>query len=109
MGRPSCLAPPGRPICCHCGVLPARQSTPTCTFIVPLCWRCRADPAIRALHPSSSKHARRGIGSTGGCRILPPDEPTTAAPGTLAKIAVLAERASARRALWHPDDSPQEE
>jgi hypothetical protein len=95
-----------RPLCCHCGKLPARLSTPGCTFSVPLCWRCRADPAIRRLHPSPSKYARRGVSVGGG---LPPEAPTDAVPGTPAKVRVLAERAATQRALWHPQDGPRDE
>jgi hypothetical protein len=34
-----------------------------------------------------------------------PQQPTTAAPGSDAKVQVMIERASSREALFHPDDA----
>jgi hypothetical protein len=34
-----------------------------------------------------------------------PQQPTTAAPGSEAKVRVMIERASRREALFHPDDA----
>lgn len=36
------------------------------------------------------------------------EEPTTARPGSVAKVAVLAARALAGEMLWHPDDAMYE-
>jgi len=69
-----------------------------------LCWKCFYQPSIRAQYPSTSKFARRGEGI--GCIQAPlPAFPTTAMPGTPAKITVLAERARLKQSLWHPEDA----
>jgi hypothetical protein len=36
------------------------------------------------------------------------EEPTTARPGSVAKVEVLAARALAGEMLWHPDDAMYE-
>lgn len=69
-----------------------------------LCWRCSLSPEIRELCPSTSKFARRSEETqryTGE-----PTERTDAIPGSAAKVAVLAERASRGLGLWHPLDGP---
>jgi hypothetical protein len=58
---------------------------------------------VRALHPSTSRYARRGVGHDGGGVPL---TATDAAPGTEAKVRVLEERARLGVDLWHPDDRP---
>lgn len=69
-----------------------------------LCWPCYYTPGVRDLYPSTSKHARRGVGN--GFLADPPlPEPTEARPGTPEKLAVLASRALAGQRLWHPEDS----
>src|SRR5262245_3324916 len=70
-----------------------------------LCWTCYYTPGVREKYPSTSKFARRGLGNFNGLAPLP-DCPTDAAPGSEAKILILIERASLKRALFHPDDSP---
>jgi hypothetical protein len=56
------------------------------------------------LFPSTSKFARRGFGN--GNLVVPlPAEPTTAAPGSPEKVAILQERARRGVALWHPSDA----
>ncbi len=70
-----------------------------------LCWSCYYTPGVRALYPSSSKFARRGVLDFNGRSPLPPF-PTRALPGSPEKIAVLQQRASLRVSLWHPDDAP---
>jgi hypothetical protein len=69
-----------------------------------LCWSCYYTPGVKELYPSTSKYARRGVGNGSGPRPLPP-APTTAAPGTPEKVAVMERRAAARRAIFHPADS----
>lgn len=69
-----------------------------------LCWTCYYTPGVKEQHPSTSKYARRGEGNFNGNAPTPP-EPTTAAPGTPEKMAVLAMRAKLKQALWHPDDA----
>jgi hypothetical protein len=70
-----------------------------------LCWSCYYRPGVRDLYPSTSKFAYRGISDFNGRAALPPT-PTTAAPGTAEKVAILAQRAQHRQALWHPNDAP---
>lgn len=72
-----------------------------------LCWSCYYSPGVRALHPSTSKFARRGVGNFCG-RGAQPHAPTAALPGTPEKVAVLEERARMRQELWHPDDATME-
>jgi len=68
-----------------------------------LCWNCYYAPGVRALYPSTSKYAVRGLGHRLG--VPPqPGEPTEAAPGSRAKIRVLRERARRGEALFHPLD-----
>lgn len=69
-----------------------------------LCWSCYYKPGVRERYPSTSKFARRGISDFLGKTPLP-QTPTLAPPGTEAKIRILAERASRRETLWHPDDA----
>ena len=56
-------------------------------------------------HPSAAKFKAREDAPS-PCNLLEPVvvEPTTAPPGTPAKIAVLTERATKRAPLWHPRD-----
>jgi len=69
-----------------------------------LCWSCYYTPGVRDLFPSTSKFARRGVGNFNRLAKLPPC-PTQALPGTLDKVAVLAERARLGVSLWHPLDA----
>ena len=69
-----------------------------------LCWTCYYRPGIREKYPSTSKFARRGVGNFNGPAPLP-SFPTEALPGSPEKVAVLAERARNRQALWHPHDA----
>lgn len=69
-----------------------------------LCWGCYYAPGVRELYPSTSKYAKRGVGNFAGEAPLA-DAPTTAAPGTPEKIAVMEGRAAVKRALFHPADA----
>lgn len=69
-----------------------------------LCYTCYYTPGVRALYPSISKFARRGVHDYYGQSILPLF-PTPALPGSAEKIAVLQHRASLGVDLWHPDDA----
>src|SRR5438552_3173087 len=69
-----------------------------------LCWSCYYTPGVKERYPSTSKYARRGVGNFNGNAPLP-DVPTTAVPGTREKLAVLAERARSRQAMFHPADA----
>jgi hypothetical protein len=68
-----------------------------------LCWSCYYQPGIREQYPSTSKFARRGIANFYGRAPLP-NCATSAIPGSIEKIAILAARAENRQSLWHPDD-----
>jgi len=72
-----------------------------------LCWNCYYTPGVRDRFPSTSKYARRGEGNFTG--NAPFDAtPTCHAPGTPEKLAVMAERAKRKLALWHPLDAQYE-
>ena len=71
-----------------------------------LCWGCSLRPDVRALYPSASKYAARGIGH-GGAPVVLPAEPTAAPTGTEAKLRVMRERAARRECLFHPADNPE--
>lgn len=85
-----------RAACRHCGAV--RASRPK-----GLCWTCYYTPGVRARYESTSKFSRRGT-DEGSSSLLPP-EPTQAAPGTEAKMQVMALRAQAGVALHHPADA----
>jgi hypothetical protein len=84
------------PKCRHCGH--DRVNRPR-----GLCWTCYYTPGVRENYSSGSKYAYRGIGNGNNKRKLP-TEPTTAPPGSPAKVAILEARAASGCALWHPDD-----
>ncbi|MCS6852739.1 MAG: hypothetical protein NZ700_16400, partial [Gemmataceae bacterium] len=84
-------------LCRHCGK--GRATRPR-----GLCWTCYYKPAIREKYPSTSRFARRGLG-TGNGPVGRPPMPTRALPGTPEKIEVLTERARRRQELWHKDDA----
>lgn len=69
-----------------------------------LCWSCFYTPGVRDQYPITSKYARRGLGNGFKSLMLPP-EPTTAAPGSVEKLAVMAERAEQNYELCHPLDA----
>jgi hypothetical protein len=54
------------------------------------------------MYPATSKIARRGV--LDRCGNQPQPEPTPAKPGTQDKVDVLADRARAGQALFHPMD-----
>jgi hypothetical protein len=69
-----------------------------------LCWGCYYAPGVRDLYPPTSKFARHGVEDRLGQVPLPPLA-TNALPGSVEKMAVLAQRAAMRVSLWHPDDA----
>jgi hypothetical protein len=85
---------PGAVPCRHCGRL---------TPVAPrgLCRPCYLAPHVRSLYPP----ARAGRDPALGGLAPMPTEPTTALPGTPAKVAVLCRRAAQGEALWHPEDA----
>lgn len=88
------------PICKHCQK--SKVNRPR-----GLCWSCYYTPGVKEMYPSTSKYARRGVGNfTGNAPVAP--RPTTHAPGTPEKMAVLEERAKNKQALWHPFDAQYE-
>lgn len=68
-----------------------------------LCWTCYVKPGVRVSYPCTSKFGKFYTDFYGGND--PPPVPTTAAPGSPAKIAIMAHRAALKRSLWHPLDS----
>lgn len=72
-----------------------------------LCWSCYYTPGVKEQYPSTSKYARRGVGNFTGNAPLP-SAPTTAAPGTPEKLAVLEMRAKMKQAIFHPADARYE-
>lgn len=83
-------------ICRHC--LQSKVNRPR-----GLCWSCYYTPGVRDLFPSTSKFCNRGVGN--GCRNAPLPVPTAAIPGSEAKVQILADRARAGLALFHPLDT----
>jgi hypothetical protein len=84
-------------VCQHCHT--AKVTRPR-----GLCWTCYYTPGLKDRYPSESKYAHRGVGNF--CGNAPtPFVPTTAAPGTRAKLAVMETRARLNQALWHPLDA----
>lgn len=74
-----------------------------------LCWTCYYTPEVRDQYePAAAPSNHRGLGIDVYAPDVPP-EPTTARPGTIAKLHVLMERLEAGYALWHPDDATFEE
>lgn len=68
-----------------------------------LCWSCYYTPSVRDRYESTSKFGRRGLHN--GHHNAPLPVPTTVPPGTPEKLEILAARARARQALWHPCDA----
>lgn len=74
-----------------------------------LCSACYYGPnSVRHEYASGSPFARRGVGHGRDLGLKLP-KPTTALPGTKAKLAVLAERAARGLALHHPDDAREDD
>ena len=72
-----------------------------------LCWRCYAEPGVRDQYQSTSKFAARpDVRDSYSTRPLPAT-PTTAQPGSQAKVQVLRERAARGEALHHPLDNAE--
>ena len=84
-------------LCQHCQQAPISRPR-------RLCWVCYYTSGVRDRYPSTSKFGRRGIGNFNGRAPLPA-APTGATPGSIAKVAVLEERARLKQSLWHPQDA----
>ena len=82
-------------VCPHCG-------RARCEYRRGLCHSCWNDPVIRSAYPSRTSR-RTGVADKNG-RVPPAAGPTDAMPGSEDKLAVLAARAAAGCALFHPDD-----
>lgn len=94
------LVPVEKPKCRHCCKVAATRPR-------GLCWTCYYAPGVKELYPSTSKYASRGHGNGPSSSPLA-DSPTTAAPGTAEKIAVMEQRAAAGLAIFHPADARYE-
>lgn len=70
-----------------------------------LCWKCWYTPGVRELYPSTSKHAKRGVGVGGANSYAMPASPTSALPGTPEKVEELCKRALMGTAIFHPEDA----
>jgi hypothetical protein len=98
------------PPCRHC-------QKNTATHGRGLCLRCSTTPGVRELYPAGNtragraeraamkavRGAERGLGLGNRKRKL--GKPTTALPGTPAKVRVLQLRARAGNVLFHPQDA----
>lgn len=78
-------------LCRHCCRRPVSRSR-------GLCWSCFYSPA-RDLYPATAT-----TGSAVAGRLVPPDGPTDALPGTDEKVAVMRARLEAGRSAFHPGD-----
>lgn len=85
-----------RPLCRHC------KGRPFCRPL-GLCHSCSRKPAVRALYPSTSKFAVKGVG-LGYSRSPLPDDPVPFPPGSEGKILAMIDRVKRRQSLFHPDD-----
>lgn len=88
------------PLCCHCATRPASRPR-------GLCWRCYYGSRSRSTRKSHKSVMPSADRPRQGKRTLPP-KPTTALPGTIDKIAVMAARFAAGYELWHPGDATEE-
>lgn len=82
--------------CRHCQLKPAVRAR-------GLCAHCFADPSIRDRYPTLATF-RHGHGSD-PTQKRTVGQPTSALPGTQAKLQVLCDRAAANEILFHPDDA----
>ncbi len=88
------------PRCQHCGIRRATRPRQLCDF-------CARIHAVRVLYPLPERDKTcRGRPGNGGYQL--PAEATKARQGTEAKVLVLAARAEAGSALFHPLDGTGE-
>jgi len=80
-------------VCRHCSNRPVSRPR-------GLCWGCYYSPGVRDRYRVA---VRYGAGLGNGAALA--DAPTPAAPGSPEKIAVIEERASLGRRLFHPADA----
>lgn len=95
--RPGCGRAAARPPCRHCGANPVNRPR-------GLCWKCFYAPGVRELYPSTSKHARRGVGNGNAAGVAPAD-PCPHPPGSAARERTLSDRAARGESLFHPLDA----
>lgn len=89
------LTPSRRVITCrHCGKRRLNRRA-------GLCWACAKTTG--ATYPSTSKFVRTGNGATNAV-LPPPAMPTAYRPGTVGKLAVMAQRLARGEHLHHPQD-----
>lgn len=91
------MNPDHRPLCRHCSA--KRVNRPR-----GLCFPCFYAPGVRDLYPSTSKYSNRGYGNFAGLGLMPV-APTTAAPGSPEKVAVMEERAKRGERVNHAADA----
>lgn len=72
-----------------------------------LCWPCYQTPGVRTKFPVNEKVKRRGVMNGFLTPPLPP-EPTSAVPGSEAKVEVMRARAEAGYCIFHPGDATLE-
>ncbi len=88
------------PMCKHCSRTKVNRPR-------GLCWSCYYSPGVKEIYPAVSKYGRRGPGNT-FAKAAFAAFPTTAAPGTPEKLAVMEQRALLNQNLWHPFDAEYE-
>lgn len=85
-------------ICLHCRRSCRRKAR-------GLCWPCYYTPEVRRLYASRRGDAWHGLPDRQpGESPAPAAGPTSALPGSAAKIAALAERAARGEELFHGED-----
>ena len=88
------------PICRHCRDAKRPVNRPR-----GLCWYCFYTPGVKELYPTFAPRSSVGIFRAG---FPAPPIPTTAAPGTPEKLAVLEKRARDGQHVFHPADARYE-
>lgn len=83
-------------LCRHCQARPAGRAR-------KLCWTCHTDLAVRDMYPLTIRVNTSHVGLGADGRL--PDEPTSARPGTEAKIVAMQARAELGQCLHHPADA----
>jgi hypothetical protein len=69
-----------------------------------LCFRCFYATGVRDLYPSLSRYAKEGVALHRRESVIP-SQPTSAPPGSVAKIEEMKRRAVAGEDLHHPLDN----
>jgi hypothetical protein len=83
--------------CRHCGAKEATRPK-------GLCWGCYYDPAVKALYPTTSKYANKGIWAGVNKESVVPPAPTDSLPGSGEKVDVMGARVARGESAFHPQD-----